>query len=82
MAQPTELADLTAELKERITDCRFRFEWSSRAQGCHLILCGDWNRCGRRSSRTLRDGDGAPFKKKKRSLSTSARQQALEGAAA
>jgi integrase len=81
MAKPTELADLTDELKERIADCRFRFEWSSKAQGRHLILCGDWNRCGRRSSRTLRDLDGAPIQKQKRPLSTTARQQALEGAA-
>lgn len=81
MAKPTELADLTAELKERIPDCRFRFEWSSKAQGCHLILCGDWNRCARRSSRTLRDGNGVTFKRQKRPLSTTARQQALEGAA-
>jgi integrase len=81
MAKPTELADLTAELKERIPDCRFRFEWSSKAQGGHLILCGDWNRCGRRSSRTLRDVEGKPFTKQKRSLTTTARQQALEGAA-
>jgi integrase len=81
MAHPTELADLTAELKERIPDCRFRFEWSSKAQGSHLILCGDWNRCGRRSSRTLHDLDGSPIKKQKRPLSTNARHQALEGAA-
>ena len=81
VAQPTELADLTAELKERIPDCRFRFEWSSSAQGRHLILCGDWNRCGRRSSRTLRDGAGMAIKKQKRPLSTSARQQALDDAA-
>lgn len=81
MAKPTELAHLTAELKERVPDCRFRFEWSSKAQGCNLILCGDWNRCGRRSSRTLRNGDCAPIKKQKSPLSTTVRLQALESAA-
>lgn len=80
MANPTELADLTAELKELIPSSRFRFEWSSKAQGRHLILCGDWNRCGRRSSRTLCDEDGTPIKKQKRLLSTTDRQQALKDA--
>lgn len=82
MAQPTELADLTAELKERIPSCRFRFEWSSEAQGKHLLLCGDWNRCGRRSSRTLHDVEGSPLKKQRRALSTSVRQHSLECAVA
>jgi len=80
MAHPTELADLTAELKEFIPGSRFRFEWSSKAQGRHLILCGDWNRCGRRSSRTLCDEGGNPIKKQKRLLSTNDRQQAVKDA--
>jgi integrase len=82
VAYPSELADLTAELKESVNDCRFRFEWSSEAQGKHLLLCGDWNRVGRRSSRTLHDLDGAPIRKQKRALSTMTRQQALAEAMA
>jgi integrase len=78
MAAPTELADLTAELKERIPEGPFRFEWSSQAQGQHLLLCGDWNRKGRRSSRTLYGRGGAVFRKGKRPLSTDQRQQALD----
>jgi integrase len=80
MAKPTELADLTAELKERIPFSRFRFEWSSEIQGKHLILCGDWNRCGKRSSRTLYGSNGAAMKRQKRPLSTDSRQEALEAA--
>ena len=80
MAQATELADLSAELREQIPDSRFRFEWSSPAQGKHLLLCGDWNRRGQRSSRTIYGRDGSPLKKQKRPLSTSARQEALHAA--
>ncbi len=78
MAAPTELADLTAELKERIPDSAFRFEWASEAQGQHLLLCGDWKRIGRRTSRTLYGREGAVFRKGKRPLSTDQRLQALE----
>lgn len=78
MAAPTELADLTAELKERIPDAPFRFEWSSPAQGQHLLLCGDWKRIGSRSSRTLYGREDAVFRKGKRPLSTDQRQQALD----
>ena len=81
MARPTELADLTSELKERFPSMRFRFEWSSAAQGKHLLLCGDWNRCGSRSSRTIHGSDGEPIKQSKRALSTSSRQLALNAAA-
>jgi len=80
MAAPTELADLTAELKERIPDACFRFEWASVAQGQQLLLCGDWKRTGRRSSRTLHGTEGAVFRKGRRSLSTDQRLQALEAA--
>lgn len=80
MAKPTELADLTAELKERFPESRFRFEWSSKAQGLHLLLCGDWNRAGRRSSRTLLASTGAAILKPKRFLSTTDRQEALMAA--
>ena len=78
MAAPTELAHLTAELKERIPDAPFRFEWASEAQGQHLLLCGDWNRIGRRGSRTLYGREAAVFRKGKRPLSTDQRLQALE----
>lgn len=78
MAAPTELAHLTAELKERIPDAPFRFEWASKAQGRHLLLCGDWNRIGRRGSRTLYGREAAVFRKEKRPLSTDQRLQALE----
>lgn len=78
MAAPTELAHLTAELKERIPGAPFRFEWASKAQGQHLLLCGDWNRIGRRGSRTLYGREAAVFRKGKRPLSTDQRLQALE----
>lgn len=80
MAQPGELADLTAELSELDPRNVFKFEWSSPAQGQHLLLCGDWNRRGLRSSRTLNDANGAPIRKPKRGLTTAQRQIALQGA--
>ena len=80
MAQPGELADLTAELSELDPRNVFKFEWSSPAQGQHLLLCGDWNRRGRRSSRTLNDANGAPIRKPQRRLTTAQRQIALQGA--
>lgn len=81
MAHPTELAALSYELKEQIPESVFRFEWSSPAQGKNLLLCGDWNRRGQRSSRTIYGRNGSPLKKQKRPLSTSARQEALQEAA-
>jgi integrase len=80
MAKPTELAALTSELKERIPESRFRFEWSSKEQGEHLLLCGDWNRIGRRTSRTLHGNQGGPLRKQVRPLSTQSRLEALEAA--
>lgn len=81
MAAPTELATLTAELKERIPESCFRFEWASKAQGEQLLLCGNWARNGRRSSRTLHDREQRVFRKPKRALTTDQRLQALEAAA-
>ena len=81
MPKPGELAALTAELKEQVPQCRFTFEWSSPAQGKHLLLCGDWNRQGRRTSRTIQDPKGKPIKKGARQLSTDQRLRALEAAA-
>lgn len=80
MPKPGELAALTAELREKAPQCRFTFEWSSPAQGKHLLLCGDWNRQGRRTSRTIQDPEGKPIKKGARQLSTEQRVRALEAA--
>ena len=80
MAKPGELAALSAELKAKITPCPFNFEWSSPSQGKRLILCGDWNRQGRRTSRTLQDSNGQPIPKGPRQLSTEERLTALEAA--
>lgn len=80
MAAPTELAQLTAELKGFIPESCFRFEWASKAQGEQLLLCGNWNRRGRRSSRTLYDKERCVFRKPKLGLTTDQRQQALEAA--
>lgn len=80
MAKPGELAALSAELKAKIAPCPFHFEWSSPSQGKHLILCGDWNRQGRRTSRTLQDSNGQPIPKGPRQLSTEERLTALEAA--
>ena len=81
MAQPGELSSLSAELKTKITPCPFNFEWSSPSQGKRLILCGDWNRQGKRTSRTLQDCNGQPIQKGPRQLSTEQRLTALEAAA-
>ena len=80
MAKPGELSDLTAELTELDPSNVFKFEWSSPVQGQHLLLCGDWNRNGSRTSRTLDDACGAPIRKPERRLNTSQRQMALQGA--
>ena len=80
MPRPGELAALTAELTSKMPEYRFNFEWSSPAQGGHLLLCGDWNRQGRRTSRTLQDPSGKPIKRGRRQLSTDERLRALEAA--
>lgn len=80
MAPPTELSALTRELKEVCPHQTFRFEWSSRAQGVHLLLCGDWNRNGRRSSRTIQGPDGLAICKTRQQLSTITRQHVLSEA--
>ena len=80
MPRPGELAALTTELKAQLRDCPFSFEWSSPKQGKHLILCGDWNRQGKRTSRTLQDSEGRPIKKGPRQLNTEQRLRALEAA--
>ena len=80
MAKPGELAALSAELKTKVTPCPFNFEWSSPSQGKRLILCGDWNRQGKRTSRTLQDSNGQPIPKGPRQLSTEQRLTALEAA--
>jgi integrase len=77
MALPTELAALTHELKEALPGQAFRFEWSSKAQGVHLLLCGDWNRNSRRSSRTIQGPDGLAITKARQQLSTTIRQHVL-----
>jgi integrase len=80
MAKPGELAALSAELKTQINPCPFSFEWSSPSQGKRLILCGDWNRQGKRTSRTLQDRNCQPIQKGPRQLSTEQRLTALEAA--
>jgi len=80
MPRPGELAALSAELKAQLRDCPFSFEWSSPKQGKHLILCGDWNRQGKRTSRTIQDPEGRPIRKGPRQLSTEQRLTALEAA--
>lgn len=80
MPKPGELAGLSAELREKISPCPFSFEWSSPSQGKHLILCGDWNRQGKRTSRTLQNEDGHPIKRSARQLTTEQRLSALGAA--
>lgn len=80
MAPPGELAALSSELNEIHPSCRLVFEWSSPSQGKHLLICGDWNRKGKRTSRTLRGRDGRPIKKGKHQLTTTQRLEALEAA--
>ena len=78
MSKPDELAALTAELRCKIPGCTFGFEWSSPSQKKQLLLCGDWNRCGRRSSRTIKGPDGNAIKKGRYQLDTDQRRFAIE----
>ncbi len=77
MALPTELASLTHELKQGCPSQGFRFEWSSKAQGVHLLLCRDWNRNGRRTSRTIPGPDGLAITKARQQLATPIRAHVL-----
>jgi hypothetical protein len=38
----TGLDWLTQELRQSISPCPFRFEWSNARQGLKLLLSGDW----------------------------------------
>ena len=78
MALPTsELACLTDELRQALTPCPFRFEWSNQRQGRKLLLSGDWNRSGTHTTRTISGPEGTAIRKGSRPLSTAERQAAL-----
>ena len=78
MALPTsELACLTDELRQGLDLCPFRFEWANQRQGHKLLLSGDWNRRGARTTRTINGPDGLPIRKSLRPLTTAQRQVAL-----
>ena len=78
MALPTsELACLTEELRQALTPCPFRFEWSNQRQGRKLLLSGDWNRSGTHTTRTISGPEGTAIRKGSRPMTTAQRQAAL-----
>jgi integrase len=73
----TELGWLTHELRQLVTPCPFRFEWSNKRQGTKLLLGGDWARKATHTTRTIIGTDGAAIRKGISPLSTAERQSAL-----
>ncbi|MEB3264962.1 MAG: hypothetical protein VKJ66_11380, partial [Synechococcus sp.] len=77
-ATPTsDLGWLTYELRQTISPCPFRYEWSNARQGLKLLLSGDWARRRTHTTRTIHGADGRAIRKQSRPLSTTERQLAL-----
>jgi len=73
----SELGWLTAELREQVQPCPFRYEWSNARQGYKLLLGGDWARKRTHTTRTIHGDDGLAIRKGSRPLSTADRLAAL-----
>ncbi|MCP9837381.1 hypothetical protein KBZ08_09315 [Cyanobium sp. Candia 9D4] len=73
----SELGWLTHELRQSISPCVFRYEWSNARQGLKLLLSGDWSRRRTHTTRTIHGVDGVPIRKGPGPLSTTERQLAL-----
>ncbi len=73
----TEVGWLTHELRQSVSPCQFRYEWSNARQGLKLLLSGDWGRRRTHTTRTIPGAEGLPIRKGARPLSTTERQLAL-----
>ena len=66
----SDLGWLTLELRQAISPCPFRYEWSNARQGFKLLISGDWGRRRTHTTRTIHGADGRAIRKQPRPLNT------------